>query len=202
MDLYDSLEKAKKQGGLDSYNGYREAAKQYSSQGFDQEMISELLQIDGCPRETSHKLASDVLDDLPPYYDEGPPSSYEDVKGYIEKTILETPLEDLEKYFRSYASQNIEILKRIAAIRVCPTQIMLSELHKELEPIVENIIIANKVSIESGNLQKISSKEQAEKDLFGVWSIEYLEDFRKRKASEDNLLKKVSKKSEKPTIVF
>lgn len=165
-------------------------------------MTSELLQIDSCPRETSHKFASDVLDDLHPYYDEGPPSSYEDVKGYIEKTILETPLEDLEKYFRSYASQNIEILKRIAAIRVCPTQIMLSELHKELEPIVENIIIANKVSIESGNLQKISSKEQAEKDLFGVWPIEYLEDFRKRKASEDNLLKKVSKKSEKPTIVF
>lgn len=202
MDLYDSLEKNAKEESQDSYNKYKTAAKKYSSQGFDQEMISELLQIDGCPRDTSHRLASDVLDDLPIFYEEGPPISYEDVKEEVEKTILNTPLDELENYFRSHASQYLESLKRIAAVRVCPTQIMLDEIHKELEPLVENIILANKVSTESGNIQKTSSKERIEQKLFGIWPIEYLDEFNKRAASEKELLKKASKKSDKPTIMF
>lgn len=202
MDLYDSLEKNAKEDSQDSYNSYRTAAKKYSSQGFDQEMIAELLQIEECPRDISHRLASDALDELPYSYEEGPPISYEDVRDEVEKTILQVPLDELEDYFRNFASQYLDSLKRIAAVRVCPTQIMLDELHKELEPLVENIILANKVSAESGNIQKISSKEEQEQYLFGVWPIEYLEEFSKKFSSEKELMKKVSKKSDKPTIMF
>jgi hypothetical protein len=202
MDLYDSLEKLTKEDNQNSYKKYKTAAKNYIYQGFDQEMISELLQIDGCPRDISHKLASDISNEMPLLYEEGPPISYEDVKTQVEKTILNTPLEDLEEYFRSHAAKYLETLKRIAAVRVCPTQIMINELHKELEPLVENIILSNRVSIESGNLQKTSSKEYIEQKLFGTWSIEDLYNYNKKINSEKEIVKKTSKKSERPNIIF
>jgi len=202
MDLYDSLERQSKEESQEFYEEYKTAAKKYSTQGFNENMVSELLQIDGCPIDISHKLAADTLEELPDYYDEGPPISYQDVKNRVEKTILNVPLDELEDYFRTHAFQYLNSLKRIAAVRVCPTQIMLDELHKELEPFIENIILANRVSIESGNIQRTSSKEEKEKNLFGIWPIEYLDQFNKRTASEKEILKKAGKKSDRPTIMF
>jgi len=202
MDIYDSFEKINSKNDLNSYNNYREAATKYISQGFDEEMISELLQIDGCPKDISKRLANDVLDDLPPYYEEGPPTSYEDLKGITEKTILSASLDSLENYFKMYSPKNLETLKRIAAVRVCPTNIMLEQIHNELEPLVENIMLSNTASVACGNFQKVSSKEKTEQLFFGVWPIEYITHFNRRKATEKKLLKKVSKKSENPTIIF
>lgn len=202
MDIYDALEKNTREENQEVYNQYKTAAKKYSLQGFDSGMISELLQADGCPVKISHQISSDVLDNLPSDYDNGPPESYEDVKEIVEKTILNTDLDSLENYFRSYASQYLETLKRIAAVRVCPTQIMLNQLHEELEPLIENIMLSNRTALNSGNIQKTSSKEKMEKDLFGLWSIEHIDEFDKKSSSEEKLLKKASRNSEKPTIIF
>lgn len=196
MDLRDSMDKIKNQDFDNSKKKYIEAAKKYSSQGFDDDVVAELLQIDGCDIDHSKKIASEATSDIPLDYKLGPPISYEDVKETVQKTIVGKDLNTLNEYFENYASNKKEIVNKIAAARTSPSGIMTDQIHDELEPLVANLILANMASVKTKGIFRTSQKEQMEKDLFGVWPTELIDAYNRKKAGDEKIQKKVDKKVE------
>ena len=89
MDLYDSLEKKeylKKQSILKKYT---KIANDYSTQGFDESSVLDLLLLDGCPKNIARDIASTSANSLPDSYSSSyPPQSFYEIKDYVKNSIL------------------------------------------------------------------------------------------------------------------
>ncbi len=175
MDLYDSLLKQKENELLDEIEKFSVLVDKYASHGFDEDGIVEMLQIDGCSVETSKKLASGAISSLPyKYTHETPPESFMDVVKTVKNTILSSSIDDLEKYFKKYADYNEfkGIINRILLARDSNSDLLVSEVIQELEPLVDDLIITNKaLSLDNKIASTVNEKEKTEQKLFGVWPV-------------------------------
>jgi len=119
MDIFESLENIKKSESKAEHDKYIEAAKEYRLQGFVEDQIAELLQIDGCDTEISKELAKLASGDLPDNYDYNVhPEKYSDLKNHIENTVKFASVDKITHYFdkladRRYAKLFSFILKLV-----------------------------------------------------------------------------------------
>ena len=142
-DLFDSLDKANAEKKKTESLKFAEKANEYALQGFEEDQVSELLQLDGCSREVSSELSVGACSGIPyKYTDNERPCIYNDVKDIVEATILNKDIDVIMKYFdkfadRRYASSSTRIL----VARDNPSRIYLEEVHNELRPLIEGLII-------------------------------------------------------------
>jgi len=201
MDIYDGLKKLMNSESSNEVEKYKESAISYSEQGFDEQMIQELLEVDGCTREASKKLAFAVTEELPSDYDSGPPRSYEDIKPKVEDSIRNASFESWEKYLSKIGKKYASLLKDIDLYRQRPTQIVADEIHKVLEPVLSNSLLMSKASSGTGT-REISERENLERDLFGIWPVYLVDSFNQKIAGEKEVMSKSAQKQGGAPIIF
>ncbi len=192
MDFFDSLEKIAKTDKKFQSKKYIEAAKDYVLQGFAEDNVAELLQLDGCDIEVSKQLAQTAAVGIPlKYFDNERPEVYADVKQDVEKTIFSGNVEAMSEYFRKYAGKPYEnIMPRLIMAKDINTNSYINELHEELRPLVEGRIIENNLLASTGikTSSLIGEKEKFEFDLFGVWPIYLIKKQARKMRVEESLI--------------
>ena len=194
IDISDSLNKAKKQANRDESVRFASVAQEYALQGFDEKQVAELLQIDGCSLDVSKDLALSSCHNLPAKYVENEnPVTYGDIQNVVEKTLIEGNVDEIQRYFTHHASREFsQVGTRVLVARDNPSRIFIEELHKELRPLIEGIIIDNQILAknEKQASSQLSEKERLELDLFGVWPVYLLQKQARKKMAEEEIYDK------------
>ena len=172
MELPESIMKQRELDQVEASKKFLEPAEKYASQGFDEDSVSDLLCLDGCPRGLSEKISHTVANGLPDTYaKDSPPTSFEDVREAVKKAIMTASVDDLNEYFNKYASNIFSgVVNRILLARDCGGNAIVQEVIQELEPLVDDIIVTN-AALESNVkvANKVDDKERLEQKLFGIW---------------------------------
>lgn len=171
MELPDSMEKQAELQSVELAKKFTPSAEKYASQGFDENSVCDLLQVDGCPAKLAKKIAFASTCDLPYMYAEDvPPASVEDVRDSIKEAILKASKEDLDEYFNKYAGNRYNgIVNRILIARD-NEGIYVSEVIQELEPLVDDLIVTNTALASDMKVaNSVDDKERLEQKLFGIW---------------------------------
>lgn len=192
MDLFESMDNMERREKLSEVSKHEGPARKYASQGFDQELIAELLQIDGCSLDISKELATAAVEDLPlEYTDRDCPKIYEDLKDIVEETILSSAsYNTLKEYIEKYAHKTYkDLASRILIAKDNPSRVILDEIHNELRPLVEDRIYENNVIAKgSSEVKTADKKEELEYKLFGVWPVYLIQKHANKEKIEENLI--------------
>jgi hypothetical protein len=177
IDLFESLDKLAKNNNTNEFKRFANSAKEYTLQGFDQDQVAELLQIDGCSVDNSMELAvtASSPNELPAmYFENDKPNIYKDVKANVDKTILSGDITKVETYVNKYASKLKYLPSNIVQARDKGAKSYIKEIHEILRPLVEGTIIENNLTanrIERKVSSMLSEKEKLEYELFGIWPV-------------------------------
>jgi hypothetical protein len=204
MDLYESLKKIKDNDNQNTVDKYKESAISYAEQGFDEQQIEELLQINGCPIDASKEMSKAIQEDLPKDYSNGPPVSYIDIKDKVEESIKNASVEDLSNYILKTSSKGKDILKEIIHYRDNPTRQILAQVHDSLEPVLENSLLMNKTASEIKGISdtKLSIKDKLGYKLFGIWPVHLIESYNRKMEAEKKIEKRSGNKKGGAPIIF
>lgn len=185
---------------------YAQLARDYAEQGFEPDSVAELLGIDGCPKDVAKDLAENKVAEIPEDYHVGtPPVSYEDIRATIDETIKRGSLDKLKEYFEQHSDQKLSgIINRILLARDSRTNIMFEEIHKELEPVLDDIVITNKAmsGVFTTASNNNSAKEAMEQELFGIWSPSLIQKHAKKEEAERFLMERTKKKTDLHSPLF
>jgi len=193
-DVYDGLIKLKNMQDAKTSEAFENLAKEYANQGFDQPIVAELLEIDGCKRDMSKQLAESAIEKLPNSYNySDPPETYLDIEETIKTTIASVPEEKLRKYFEILASnKRPDLVNQILMARNNNSSQWIDEVSEELREITEDIMLTNKTAALSTPLQlNISEKETLEQELFGIWPAYLIQ----KKAHNTKAIERLMEKS-------
>lgn len=198
MDVFDryasTLEDEKKR----EFTKYKTAASEYTEQGLNEDMVAELLQIDGCSIDTSHKLATAASENLPDDYLHGdPPKTFEDVSKKVEVTLKSASIEDLQRYFDKYAPKLSRVVEDIKTARATGLDSHYKEVLAQVRPLVDALITNNRTDFRMGRIASVGKKEEMEQKLWGVWSTELISKFSHREQSENRVIAKAEKRERK-----
>lgn len=192
QDLFDSLEKAQGEKEKNEALRFAETAKEYALQGFDEHQVSELLEIDGCSKEVAKNVAISACYDIPnKYASNEKPANYNDVRSVVEHTILNGDIQQISSYVDKFAKRaHSDICSRILMARDNPSRIFIEEVHSEIRPLIEGIIIENNVMAENNKrvASSLNDKERLELDLFGIWPIYYIQKQARKQEAERDIL--------------
>lgn len=170
---------------------YAANAREYAEQGFDEDQINELLSINGCSASIAGSLAKSAFYNIPSEYNENKkPTCYADVKEIIEKNILSKSEANIRGYFDNHADRTAsKVAGRVLLAKSNPTRMFLDEIHKELRPIIEDIIMTNNiVASENKEIKKASPKEIVEYELFGIWPVELIQKQARKIEIEEDII--------------
>ena len=197
--IEDSLKKMKKVSNTTEASKYEDKAREYALQGFDFESVEELLYIDGCSEDVARELSVAACSNIPHKYAEYQrPQCYDDVKGHIDRIIVEASgdyiKDSLQLYFDKYVSRKYASLaSKILLAHDNPSTLFVSEIHNSLKPLVEDLIISNNIMYQD-NIKTASSevdeKERLEYDLFGVWPVYMIKTQKQRIQAEKDIVEK------------
>jgi len=193
MDIFDSLSKIQKESLRTEASQYKQAATEYMLQGFDEDGITELLCIDGCSHEVAKELTVATLSQRPDSYNENSrPESYIDVRAQVEETIKFADTGEIQRYFDKQADRKyVSLGSHMLVARDTPSKIYLDEVHAELRPMIEGLIIANNTLAcddETGMVTGNTEKEQSEYKLFGIWPIALIQQQERKRKVEEELM--------------
>lgn len=151
------------------YSGF---AREYMESGFNQPCVAELLQVKGCKVEHSHEIAEAVFRGMPDnYLYSGPPVSYLDIKKSIDKMIKTASKSELKKYFDQFYPEK-RVINRILKARDSNSESLVEQVHREIEPFIENVILTNMALAKKITATSyLDAKEQMEEKLFGIWPV-------------------------------
>lgn len=199
FNIIDNLENIKEAEKIEEAKKYVNAAKKYAAEGLDEEMVSELLHIDGCSAEVSKNLAKAANSSIPSSYTrEEPPETYADVKSKVEETIRRAATDSeysqmIKEYFDKYADPRHKFLKDailFAGLNESPS-IFVLDLHKDMGPFVDGMIISNAaIANKKQTVASDEKREQLEYNLFGVWPAFLIQKHAHRKNVEKDILDK------------
>ena len=194
MEIYEALKNLYQKDKDNLSAEYKIAAKEYSENGYDEATIRELLQADGCPFDIANQLSAQEIGSLPEDYNHvNPPKSYNDVFSSVDSTIKTGSIEKISRYFEIIGKP--DITNRIMLARDNGVQLFFEEIHKEIEPIVEDSIITNGVLAGEREFSaEIDEKEELEKDLFGVWPIYLMQKHERKDKATEAFLEKIKPK--------
>jgi endo-1,4-beta-mannosidase len=205
MDMKQSINNIDNTNQSQYIDKHRTAAREYACQGLDADLVQELLQVDGCDIETSKKLAGISVESMPDNYIFGdPPTSWydDDIQYKVMDTIKNSSREKLEKYFQNFADKKYsETINRILLARDNHSEFMFSEVRKELEPLVENLILTARALSDSPDEIKIGEREQLEQELFGVWPAELLKKHARNEKAMNRILLQTKPTDKLPLII-
>jgi len=193
LNIIDGLENLEKKEAKEISDKFIEKAKEFSEQGFEEFSVCELLELEGCPREASKKIAKQACNNLPEnFHLENPPKSFEDVSKKVEKTIHTAEKEKLNTYLNKYAGKDYsQTINRILIARDNKESgLIIAELVKEVEPLVTGLILTNLALASEGKEIAIDEKERLEQDLFGVWPVSLIIARRKIDKADKTLAKR------------
>lgn len=195
MDVFDRYASTLEDGKRREFTKYKSAALEYATQGLNEDMVAELLQVDGCSIDTSHKLATAASENLPDDYLHGdPPKTFEDVSKKVEITLRTASIEDIQKYFEKYASKFSSIIEDIKTARATMLDSHYKVVIAQIRPLIDALITNNRADFKMGNITTAGKKEELEQKLWGVWSPELINKFAQREQSEGRVMSKAAKR--------
>lgn len=201
QSISDSLNEIEKDAQSEEINKFKKVAEDYAQNGFDREMILELLNADGCSKESSQKIANIVLDGLPDNYDEGPPKSFNDIESNFEKAISSVPVEKWEEYFKGLGVKQLsKVPEMVVKAKDAGSSMMKNEIRDMLEPHIEDLIVKNSVVSEEKDPKTASKREELEMELFGVWPVCLMNKYKKRILAEKEISHRTKKRALKRDI--
>lgn len=174
MDLYDSLEKQQKEAFAEKIDIFTKKATLYVEQGFEEESVAELIQIDGCPPDLSKKIANATMEKYPVMYTvENPPKSFFDIKEKVESTIKTASIDKIATYFKKYSEKDFgDIVQRIEEARQMNSKQIYDDVINEIEPYLSGVIATNNALAKDASFPAdLEEREAHEQDLFGVWPV-------------------------------
>jgi len=194
MDIYESLEKIKKDKNKSEFDKFKNLSVEAAEQGFDENSITEILTVHGCSNETAKSLASFSQEDIPQDYSvDVPPESFHDLVDKVEETILAGNIDEIKNYLDKYAGNEFsETLSRILLARDSGTQILVSEVVQELEPLIDGIVVMNKIAAKDTKIADMNEKEKMEMHLWGVWPVNLIQ----KRENIDSIDQRIQKKTE------
>lgn len=196
MDVFDRYASGLEDEKQAEFNKFKAAALQYTEDGLSEDMVAELLQIDGCSVENSHKLASASTDSLPDDYLHGqPPKTFDDVANKVDHSVRSASLKDLEVYFEKYAPKKYSgVIEDIKTARATGLPSHYKEVVAQIRPLVDSLIIKHRTNVQMGRVASSGVKEAYEQGLWGVWAPELIAKFAQKENSEAQVLKKAEKR--------
>jgi len=194
MDIYQSLEKIKKDENKSEFDKFKNLSIEAAEQGFDENSIQEILIVHGCSNKTAQSLASFSQEDIPEDYSvDVPPESFQDIIDKVEETILAGNIDEIENYFQKYAgAEYSETLNRILLARDRGTQILVSEVVQELEPLIDGIVMMNKIAAKESKVAGMDERERMEMHLWGIWPVNLIQ----KRENIDSIDRRIQKKTE------
>jgi hypothetical protein len=193
MEIPEIMIKNENEKNREIFKKYQSSAEKYVSQGFDEDSVSDILKIDGCPKEIANKLAGFIFNNIPKDYGtSNPPLSFEDVRDHIKESIMTASIDKIDDYFNRFANKSHnEIKNRILIARDNGGNAFLSEVLSELEPLVEDLIVTNNaLSNDQKVANSIDEKEMLEQDLFGVWPPHLIKERKRMENGDSKLMEK------------
>lgn len=203
MDLYESLKKQENLVISEQTEKFYKSALLYAEQGFDEESLSELVQVEGCPIPLSKKVASAVINKLPIQYNsDNPPKSFFDVKDIVHNSIKSASIDKLKNYFNKFSDDMFgDIVLKIEQARVMDSKSVYDAIVAEIEPYINGIIVTNEaLSNDEKFAANTEEKEIYEQELFGLWPVKSV----RKRAQIDKADKLFLKRAKVPgdTILF
>ena len=184
MTLADGMNEISKEKRANQINSFMRFAKDYAEQGLEEEMIKELLVLDGCDSCIAKELADSAINNIPEDYVFGePPVSFNDVRERVLSSLKQAPIDKYSSYFEG-KKKYADIKHRILLARDNKSEQLFGEILREISPLVDDLIVQNKALASSAYSEKTSEVESLEQDLFGVWPVELIKKYaQKEKAS-------------------
>lgn len=187
MKISESFNKINNQDKNLVIESFKANAIEYASQGFDEDLVSELLQADGCERDLSKKIAGSAMGEMPEGYTHTtPPKSSYDVKSIVEASIRNAEIEDLEK-----AISNKQIIDLIKMARSAHSEEFFDQALRDVLDIVDGMILDNTALANTDiPIKSVSDQEKAAENTLGTWSANSIRNFIKKEAVKKDVIKR------------